>query len=117
MGNNKGIAHNWSPITHPSSDDLWRVPMNKTNDIHTLYVGDSMTRSFTTTLLPDYVISKITMVNAKTDYATLILDKDVDVFDVYCPSLMNDIGWHVSPSWYCLCFNDPELKTLRGENE
>lgn len=119
MGSNKDI-NNWSPISHNTVFDMWRVPMSKIEDIHTLFVGDHFTRSFTTALLPDYILNKIVMINA-VDNEYLNDDENINIFDMYTTTSLidsmklTDIGWKVSPSWYCLCLSSPELKDLRGE--
>ena len=118
MGNYQTVT-NWSPISHDTIPDMWRVPMSKIEDMHTLFVGDHLTRSFSTALLPDYILNKIVMINAIDNKYSK--EDNVALFDMYRMwtdengAELSNIGWRVSPSWYCLCLNRPELKDLRGE--
>jgi len=122
MGNNKSLTsideniwNNWSPISHQYVDDLWRVPTYITNTNCTLFVGDKMKRTFEKSLTPEFVKIKLTMIYARSDPITYDNDIEVGFTDVYNYEPVNEIGWQVSPSWYCLCLDKLELAKLRGE--
>lgn len=107
-----------SPIGHPDNKDLWRVPLRKIKEEHTVFIGDNITRIFDNATLPNSIKTKMTMIASvvspyllyddtfNISYALFSYDRAVTGF--------SEIGWQVTPSWYCVCLNSNEIEDLKG---
>ena len=88
-------------------------------DDHTVFLGNSRTRIYTSETLPDCIKHKLTMVLASPDSV---------LHNEYCSSFgihklmvnnsaphMNDIGWRASDSFFVVVIESEELDSLDGE--
>lgn len=107
------------PLVHQYNWLLYRVPLMRIGDDHTVFLGNSRTRIYTSETLPDCIKHKLTMVLASPDVA---------LHDEYCSSFgihklmvnnsaphMNDIGWRASDSFFVVVIESEELDSLDGE--
>ena len=116
-----GIKIKLMPMPHHELDEHWRVPVTKDDGIppqYTVYLGDEYKRIFTEDTLPDYVLSKITMLEASVNGRDLVVLDDAYVFtslDVHLPNgyELKDIAWRVSSSLYVVVLNNIEFNGLK----
>ena len=119
--NSMGIKIKLMPMPHHELDEHWRVPVTKDDGIppqYTVYLGDEYKRIFTEDTLPDYVLSKITMLEASVNGRDLVVLDDAYVFtslDVHLPNgyELKDIAWRVSSSLYVVVLNNIEFNGLK----
>jgi len=107
-----------APVVHPKNWDLIRVPMMRVVDGHyTVFVGDKMIRRYTDDTLPDALRGKLAMILASPQ--TWRDDHDVQKMDIYTNTQspeLDEIGWRVSDSYFCLVVSREILSSLiRGE--
>ena len=106
---------NAAPIRHQNNPELWRVPLQKVGDEHTLYIGDNNCRVFDSQALPDFIGSKMAMINASQDLDRYPLDTLPTIysllnrFDKESNYELLEVGWRASASWYCVCLKDYEI--------
>jgi hypothetical protein len=102
-----------SPVVHPKNWDLIRVPMLRTDEHHVVFVGDKTTRIFTEDTLPDVLKTKMAMILASD--GKYKHDHDIYKLDVYVnkqsPEL-DEVGWRVSDSYFCLILSRENLDSL-----
>lgn len=107
-----------APVIHPENPNLHRVPVRKINSDYTLFVGDNFKRELTETDLPAEVKTKMAMVLASSTVNRR--DKDVRLpLTIYIPpegGQLNDVGWQVSDTMYCLCLSADTLDGLTGKS-
>lgn len=109
---------NLSPIRHQHNPELWRVPLQKIEDKHTLYIGDNCCRTFDSQTLPDFISSKMAMINASQDLDRYPLDTLPTVysllnrFDKESNYELMEVGWKASAKWYCVCLREHEIDSL-----
>ena len=127
-----GILIKLMPMPHHELDDHWRVPVTKDTGIepdpatkeltnkptYTVYLGDEYKRIFTEDTLPDYVLSKITMLEASVDIKSPVLHDEfvMNSLDVHLPNrhyALKDIAWRVSSSLYVVVLNNIEFNGLK----
>ena len=107
-----------APVVHPKNWDLIRVPMLRAVDGHyVVFVGDKSIRRYTDDTLPDALRGKLAMILASPQ--TWRDDHEIQKLDVYTnkqsPEL-DEIGWRVSDSYFCLVVSREILSSLiRGE--
>jgi hypothetical protein len=98
---------------------IWRVPLYKPIDgDYTLFVNTGFTRTFTDKTLPRSLKSSIAMILAS-DYQYLSSDEEVNEYNVFTAPLGVDvtwfnIGWKISPSWFCMCMQADQITSLKG---
>ena len=107
-----------APVIHPENPRLHRVPVQKINSDYTLFVGDGFKRELDEALLPGEVKTKIAMVLASSTVNRR--DKDVRLpLTIYIPpegGQLNDVGWQVSDTMFCLCLSADTLDELTGKS-
>jgi len=104
----------YSPIGHPDSSKLYRVPVQILDGVHTVYVGDKHKRIFDVNTLPDFIKHKLSMIIVTNDGGqrwslNALYDTPSNEFRI--------IGWRASDSMFCLVMTDEELYLLRGKND
>ena len=111
-------------MSHEFNDGLQRVTLYKKGSEYMLYVGENFTRTYDEDSLPDEVKSKLTMAMAidnKTitdeelmHYPTVII---YNRKSFYSNNDMDEIGWRVSESYYCLCLSNECINNMRGNDD
>lgn len=109
-----------TPINLPyAKGNLWRVPLHKPSDEeYTLFVKAGFTRTFTDKTLPRSLRGTIAMILASGNTYTYI-DEAVNEYNsftvpMYIDPVWREIGWQVSPSWFCLCMTTRQITSLKG---
>lgn len=106
---------NLTPVSHALNPSLYRVPLKRDGDKYILYVADNFVRNFTQDTLPDEVKVKLTMISAVSKVN--VRDWDITQGDVYLTRTnqnLEEVGWQVSDSYYCLCLTIDLLNELQG---
>ena len=102
-----------SPVVHPKNWDLIRVPVMRADGHYIVFVGDRTTRMFTENTLPDMLKAKMAMILASDSLCKR--DHEIYKMDVYTnhqsPEL-DEVGWQVSPSYFCLVMSRENLSSL-----
>ena len=105
----------WSPTVHPRNWDLVRVPLRRTPENYTVYVADKYFRRYDNHTLPDELKVKLTMILATDwDYRP---DEELTKLSMYTNNQspeLDEIGWRVTESYFCLVLTRPTLETMRG---
>jgi hypothetical protein len=107
------------PLVHQYNWLLYRVPLRRLGDDHTVYLGNGKCRIYTTETLPDCIKHKLTMVLASPDIE--LWDEDARWFGVHAlmqnnsAPHMNDIGWRASDSFFVVVISSEDLDSLVGE--
>jgi hypothetical protein len=108
------------PLVHPYNWSLYRVPLRRLGDDHTVYLGNGKTRIYTAESLPDCIKFKLTMVLASPSVG--LHDEFKRGFGVHClmqnnsAAHMNDIGWRASDTFFVVVITSEELDSLIGES-
>ena len=114
------IESKLSPLVHPYNWCLYRVPLRRIGDDHTVFLGNGKTRIYTAESLPDCIKFKLTMVLASPSVA--LHNEASRSFGVYClmqnnsASHMNDIGWRASDTYFVVVISGEDLDSLIGES-
>jgi len=107
------------PLVHPYNWSLYRVPLRRIGDDHTVFLGNGKTRIYTAESLPDCIKFKLTMVLASPDVA--LHDESKRDFGVHSLMInnsaahMNDIGWRSSDTFFVVVVEGKDLDSLIGE--
>ena len=107
------------PLVHPYNWSLYRVPLRRIGDDHTVFLGNGKTRIYTAGSLPDCIKFKLTMVLASPDIA--LHDESKRDFGVHSLMInnsaahMNDIGWRASDTYFVVVIESEDLDSLIGE--
>ena len=88
---------------------------------YTLFVNTGFTRTFDDKTLPYSLRGTIAMILAS-DYQYLSSDEEVNEYNIFTvppPPLgidttWFDIGWRISPSWFCICMETAKIVSLKG---
>ena len=113
------IESQLSPLVHPYNWSLYRVPLRRIGDDHTVYLGNGKCRIYTTETLPDCIKCKLTMILASPDVA--LHDESRRDFGVHSlmqnnsAAHMNDIGWRASDTYFVVVIESEDLDSLVGE--
>jgi hypothetical protein len=107
------------PLVHQYNWLLYRVPLMRVGDDHTVFLGNGKIRIYTAESLPDCIKHKLTMVLASPDVA--LHDEYNSSFGVHKLMVnnsaphMNDIGWRASDSFFVVVISSEDLDSLVGE--
>lgn len=107
-----------SPVLHHTNDSLYRVPVQKIGRTYTLFVGDNFIREMEEGDVPEEVRTKMTMVLASSN----VNRRDYGIklrLQIYTPPFggeLNDVGWQVSDTMFCLCLSNATLDQLTGKS-
>ena len=107
------------PLVHPYNWSLYRVPLRRIVDDHTVFLGNGKTRIYTAESLPNCIKFKLTMVLASPDVA--LHDETKRDFGVHSlmqnnsAAHMNDIGWRASDTFFVVVIESEDLDFLIGE--
>jgi len=107
------------PLVHQYNWSLYRVPLRRIGDDHTVFLGNGKTRIYTAESLPDCIKFKLTMVLASPDVA--LHDETRRDFGVHSLMInnsaahMNDIGWRASDTYFVVVIESEDLDSLIGE--
>ena len=108
-----------SPVVHHANLELIRVPLRKVNDKYIVYVADGFHRLYDSDTLPDKLKSKMAMVLARgNDKALFTPESKLQKMTVYINAQsdeLDEVGWQVSDTYYCLVLDVPTLESLKGE--
>lgn len=107
-----------SPVVHPKKWDLIRVPCRKITGIYIVYVADGFHRMYTEETLPDELKAKFAMILACGNQTMLVepesrLQKMTVYVNTQSPEL-DEIGWRVSETYFCLVLDRLTLSSLKG---
>ena len=111
--------NNLCPLVHQYNWLLYRVPLMRVGDDHTVFLGNGKIRIYTPETLPDCIKHKLTMVLASPDVE--LWDESADWFGVHAVMQnnsaphMNDIGWRASDSFFVVVISSEDLDSLVGE--
>lgn len=92
--------------------------MRRIEDHYIVYVSDGYYRRYDKGTLPDEIKTKLAMILASPH--TVMPDLSVTNLRVYQNDQseeLDEIGWRVSESYYCIVMSVDLLKKLRGEND
>jgi len=116
-------ASKLTPIKLYFSDrSIWRVPLHISEGHYTLFVNTGFTRTFDDKTLPYSLRGAIAMILVS-DYQYLSSDEEVNEYNIFTvpppPPLgidttWFDIGWRISPSWFCMCMETSKIVSLKG---
>lgn len=107
-----------SPVIHPQNLNLHRVPIQRINSRYVLFVGDNFKRELREKDLPAEVKTKMTMVLA----TSKVNRRDCDIklpLTIYVPpdsGGLEEVGWQVSDTMFCLCLSADTLDELTGKS-
>jgi len=107
------------PLVHQYNWCLYRVPLRRLGDDHTVFLGNGKTRIYTAESLPDCIKFKLTMVLASPDVA--LHDETKRDFGIHhlminnSAAHMNDIGWRASDTYFVVVIESEDLDSLIGE--
>jgi hypothetical protein len=110
---------NLCPLVHPYNWHLYRVPLRRVGDDHTVYLGNGKSRIYNADTLPDCIKCKLTMILASPDVQ--LIDETSRSFGVHLimhnnyPPHMNDIGWRSSDTFFVVVISSEDLDSLIGE--
>ena len=113
------IESQLSPLVHPYNWSLYRVPLRRIGDDHTVFLGNGKTRIYTAESLPDCIKFKLTMVLASPNVQ--FIDEASREFGIHLimhnnyPPHMNDIGWRSSDTYFVVVIESEDLDSLIGE--
>jgi hypothetical protein len=108
------------PLVHQYNWSLYRVPLRRIGDDHTVFLGNGKTRIYTAESLPDCIKFKLTMVLASPDVA--LHDETKRDFGIHhlminnSAAHMNDIGWRASDTYFVVVIESEDLDSLIGES-
>ena len=107
-----------SPVVHPKNWDLIRLPVRKVNNEYIVYVADGFHRIYTEDTLPDELKAKFAMILACGNQTMLVepenrLQKITVYVNTQSPEL-DEIGWRVSETYFCLVLDRLTLSSLKG---
>jgi hypothetical protein len=114
------IESQLSPLVHQYNWLLYRVPLRRIGDDHTVYLGNGKCRIYTTETLPDCIKCKLTMILASPDVA--LHDEGSRSFGVHSLMVnnsahhMNDIGWRASDTFFVVVISSEDVDSLIGES-
>ncbi len=114
------IESQLSPLVHAYNWSLYRVPLRRINDDHTVYLGNGKCRIYTTATLPDCIKCKLTMILASPN--SNLNDEDSRWFGVHSlmqnnsEPHMGDIGWRASDTFFVVVISSEDLDSLIGES-
>lgn len=107
-----------SPVVHHKYHDLYRVPVRRVGDAYIVYVADGYHRIYDESTLPSVLKSKLTMLLARgSDAALFTPEHRLQSMTVYTnrqSEELDEIGWRVSETYYCLVMDLDTLEQLRG---
>ena len=107
------------PLVHQYNWLLYRVPLRRIGDDHTVYLGNGKCRIYTTETLPDCIKCKLTMILASPD--TALHEEAGREFGVHLlmqnnsAAHMHDIGWRASDTFFVVVISSKDLDSLIGE--
>ena len=107
-----------SPVSHQSKTGLVRVPMRRIEDHFVVYVSDGYYRRYDKDTLPDELKTKLAMILASEHKVSP--DVGVTHMTIYQNNQseeLDEIGWRVSESYYCMVLTLPTLMAMRGETD
>ena len=113
------IESDLCPLVHQYNWSLYRVPLRRIGDDHTVYLGNGKCRLYTTETLPDFIKCKLTMILASPNI--LLHDETKREFGVHSlmqnnsAAHMNDIGWRASDTYFVVVLDIKDLDSLIGE--
>lgn len=88
----------------------------KGEELH-IHVGNSLTRMYSLTGLPDHIKSQLAMVHTQVWEDLLWFPwEDIKTFPTWYPPQYEDIGWKLSYHKYVLVLPEKVLEELRGES-
>ena len=107
------------PLVHQYNWLLYRVPLRRIGDDHTVYLGNGKCRLYTTETLPDFIKCKLTMILASPNVALHNeLTREFGVHSLMqnnSAAHMNDIGWRASDTYFVVVLDVKDLDSLIGE--
>lgn len=104
-----------APIRHEINMDLWRVPLQKIKEEHTVFVGEGMTRVFNNDTLPNNLKTKMVMIAAgNASYLWDDATYHIPIYTTKAGTGLEEIGWQITATWFCLCLNHNEIENLKG---
>ena len=105
-----------SPVVHPKHWDFIRVPLRRIDTRYIVYVADGLVRYYDEDTLPDALKTKMAMILASPQPA-LIDERRLQKLTVYInaqSSDLDEVGWRVSETYFCLVLDRPTLESLKG---
>lgn len=95
-------------------DCYWVYAKQKGEELH-IYVGNSLTRMYNLTGLPDHIRSQLAMIHTQ-DWKQFMWVRVREIaFPSWYPEQYEDIGWMLSADEYVLVLPEEVLEELRGE--
>ena len=108
-----------SPVVHPKNWDLIRVPIRKIDNTYIVYVADGYNRIYDANTLPHKLKTKMAMIRARgSDTALFEPENRLQNMAVYINNQseeLDEVGWRVSQTYYCLVLDRDTLESLKGE--
>ncbi len=104
------------PLVHPRDWNLIRLPVRRVEGRYHIHVADRMSRMYDDETLPDVLKVKFAMILAAPQ-PPLIDETRLMILQIYTNnhnSELNDIGWRVSETYFCLVVDRETLNSLKG---
>jgi hypothetical protein len=109
------------PISHTTNNQLQRVPLYRKGNEYVVYVGHNFIRTYDENTMPDEVKTKLAMAMAVN--CSTMTDDELAIYpqmviynrkSFYDSNDMDEIGWRVSESYYCLCLSNDCINEMLG---
>ena len=104
-----------SPVRHAMSAALFRVPVERQENLYVVYVDDRYNRIFTADTLPDFIKAKLAMIHAMPLSGTLPSHwNTIELYVRPYDGNHDTIGWRGSEMMYIIIMTSDELHLLKG---
>ena len=104
------------PLVHPRDWNLIRLPVRRVEGRYLIQVADRMSRMYDDETLPDVLKVKFAMILAAPQ-PPLVDERRLMNLQIYVNnhhSELNEIGWRVSATYFCLVVDRETLESLKG---
>ena len=105
-----------SPVVHPKRWELIRLPVRRVEGRYVVYVADGLVRYYDEETLPDVLRTRFAMILATPQPELLneILLQRLHVYiNAHDPEL-DEVGWRVSETYFCIIVDRETLESLKG---
>ena len=110
------LIENLLPLVHPRDWNLIRLPVRRVEGRYHIWVVEGMRRMYDDETLPDALKVKFAMILAAPQ-PPLVDERRLMNLQIYVNnhhSELNEIGWRVSETYFCLVVDRETLESLKG---
>lgn len=105
---------NLSPVRHDMNLSLFRVPVERQENLYVVYVDDMYNRIFNSDTLPDFIKVKLAMIHAMPMSDFPARWNSLEIFVRPYDGHNDTIGWRGSEMMYIVIMTGTELYSLKG---